>query len=67
MRVAAGTELGPLVTDYDAGLRGRELSPKRVRDPSTWVRRMTAGQAAGSRVVSRPARKSGPIYFDAVL
>jgi integrase len=40
VRVAAGTQLGDLVNDYEADLRGRELSPKHVRDTTTRVRRM---------------------------
>jgi integrase len=42
VRVAAGTQLGQLVNDYEADLRGRELNPKHVRDTTTRVRRMIA-------------------------
>jgi integrase len=42
VRVAAGTQLAELVNDYEADLRGRELSPKHVRDTTTRVRRMIA-------------------------
>lgn len=40
VRVAAGTQLGQLVNDYEADLRGRELNSKHVRDTTTRVRRM---------------------------
>jgi integrase len=42
VRVAAGSQLGQLVNDYEADLRGRELNPKHVRDTTTRVRRMIA-------------------------
>lgn len=42
VRIAAGTQLGQLVDDYEADLRGRELNPKHVRDTTTRVRRMIA-------------------------
>jgi len=42
VRVAAGTQLAELVSDYEADLRGRELNPKHVRDTTTRVRRMIA-------------------------
>ena len=40
VRVAAGTQLADLVNDYEADLRGRELSEKHVRDTTKRVRRM---------------------------
>jgi integrase len=40
VRVAAGTQLAELVNDYEADLRGRELSEKHVRDTTKRVRRM---------------------------
>lgn len=42
VRVAAGTQLAELVNDYEADLRGRELSEKHVRDTTKRVRRMIA-------------------------
>ncbi len=42
VRVAAGTQLAKLVDDYEADLRGRELSPKHVRDTTTRLRKMIA-------------------------
>jgi len=42
VRVAAGTQLGELINDYEADLRGRELNPKHVRDTTTRLRRMIA-------------------------
>lgn len=42
VRIAAGTQLGQLVDDCEADLRGRELNPKHVRDTTTRVRRMIA-------------------------
>ncbi len=40
--MAAGTELGKLVGDYEADLRGRELKPKHVHDTTARLRRMIA-------------------------
>ena len=40
VRVAAGAQLASLVDDYEADLRGRELSPKHVRDTTGRLRRM---------------------------
>lgn len=31
VRIAAGTQLGQIINDYEADLRGRELNPKHVR------------------------------------
>jgi integrase/recombinase XerD len=42
VRVAAGTQLGQLVDDYETDLRGRELKEKHVRDTTKRVRRMIA-------------------------
>ena len=42
VRVAAGTQLAELVNDYEADLRGRELSEKHVCDTTKRVRRMIA-------------------------
>ena len=42
VRVAAGTQLAKLVDDYEADLRGRELSRKHVHDTTTRLRRMIA-------------------------